>query len=67
MEDLRIGSLGFDDSPGDQTKDRSKKRSKPRHFEPQEELTDQVSLSSGSDTEEQPLGYSPPSPGEEPK
>jgi hypothetical protein len=66
MEELRIGSLGFDDSLGDQTKDGSKKRSKPRHFEAQEELTDQVSLSSAGDTEEQ-LGYSPPSPDEEPE
>jgi hypothetical protein len=44
MDDMRIGSLGFVASLFGQTKDGSKKRSRQRHVEPQEEPTDQVTL-----------------------
>jgi len=67
MDDFRIDSLGFDESLYGQTQDGSKKRPKQRHVEPEEELTDQVTLSSGGDTEEQPSGYLPASSDEEPK
>jgi hypothetical protein len=65
VDDFRIDSLGFDNSPYGQGQDESKKRPKPKHVEPQEEATDQVTLSSAD--EEQPLGYSPASRDEEPK
>jgi hypothetical protein len=67
MDEFRIGSLGFGDSPFGQTKEGSKKRSKQNHVEPQEEPEDQVMLSSPGDTAEPPLGYLPGSPGEETK
>jgi hypothetical protein len=65
MDDFRIDSLGFGDSLSGQTQDGSKKRSKQRHVEPEEELADQVTLSSASDTEEQPSGYLPATSDEE--
>jgi hypothetical protein len=67
MDDSRIDSLSFDDSLHGQTQDGSKKRSKQGRIESQEELTDQVVLSSGGDTEEEPLGYFPNSSDAEPK
>lgn len=67
MEDFRIGAFGFDESLPDPAKDGSKKRSRPRRSEPQEELADEVTLSSPGDTDEQPSGYSPAWPQEEPK
>jgi hypothetical protein len=67
VDDFRIGSLGYGDWHAGQEKDGSKKRSRPRHLETQEEPTDEVTLSSAGDGEEQPPGYLPASPGEEPK
>jgi len=67
MDDFRIDSPAFDDSLYRQRQDESRKRSKPRRVEPQDEPTDEVTLSSGGDKEEQPLGYLPSSSGEEPK
>jgi hypothetical protein len=67
MDDFRIDSLGFDGSLSGQTQDGSKKRSKQTHIEPQEEPTDEVTLSSAEDIEEQPPGYLPDSYSEEPK
>jgi hypothetical protein len=67
MGDFRISSIDFVDSHSDRARDGSKKRSKRTHVEPQEELTDQVALSSAGDTEEQEPGYLPASSDEEPK
>jgi hypothetical protein len=67
MDEFRISSLGFDDAYSDQTNDGSKKRFRHKHAEPQEDVTDQVTLSSGGDTGEEPLSYLPPSSGEEPE
>jgi hypothetical protein len=64
MDDFRIGSLRFFDSQLRQTKNESKKRRQP-HVGPQEELTDQVMLSSAGETEEQPPCYLPASSHEE--
>jgi hypothetical protein len=67
MGDFRIGSPGFMDSHSDQWEDGSKKRSKRRHVEPQEDQADQVTLSSDGDPGEPPPGYFPASSDEEPK
>jgi hypothetical protein len=67
MDDFRIDTTGFDDSLYGQSQDGSKKRSRQRHVEPEEEPTDQVTLSSAGDTEEPPSGYLPNSSDEEPK
>lgn len=64
IDDLRIDNLGFDDSLYGQAQDGSKKRPKQRHAESQEEPTDQVTLSSAGETEEQPPGYLPAASGE---
>jgi len=61
MDDLRIGPIDFFDSRSGLTKDGAKKRSRTTHAEPEEEPIDQVTLSSADETEERPLGYSPPS------
>jgi hypothetical protein len=65
MDDFRIGSLGFGESHAGQANDGSKKRSSPRNFDPQEEPTDQVLLSSSDDIEEKPVGYLPTPPADE--
>jgi hypothetical protein len=67
MDDFRIDSFGFSDPLSGQTQDGSKRRPKQRHVEPEEELTDQVTLSSDGDTEEPPSGYSPASSDQESK
>jgi len=67
MGDFRIGPVGAVDSFSGQTKDGSKKRPRQGHVEPQEEPTDQVTLSSGSEAEEEPSGYIPASSDEESK
>ena len=67
MDDLRISSLDFIDPHSGQANDGSKKRSRQRPVEPEEELTDQVTLSSAGETEEQFPAYSPASPDPEPK
>jgi hypothetical protein len=70
MDDLRIGSLGLVDSFYGQTKEGSKKRSRQKYADPQaaqEELADQVTLSSAGEPEEPPAGYFPVSLDEEPK
>jgi hypothetical protein len=65
MDDLRIGPIDFFDSRSGLTRDGSKKRARQQQPEPEVEPIDQVTLSSAADTEEQALGYSPPSPDEE--
>jgi hypothetical protein len=65
MDDFRIDSLGFRDSPFGQTQDGSKRRPKQGQGEPEEEATDQVTLSSADDSEEQASGYFPASSDEE--
>jgi hypothetical protein len=67
MDEFRIGSLGFVDSHTDQRKDGSKKRPRHKDAEPQEDPTDQVTLSSAGDAEEPPSGYLPASPDQPPK
>jgi hypothetical protein len=62
MDDLRVDSLSFGDSLPSRTQDESKRRSKPKQVEPEE---DQVTLSSASETGDQPSGYSPASSDEE--
>lgn len=52
MGDFRIGPLGAVDSFSGQTKDGSKKRL--RRVEPEEEPTDQVTLSSAVEAEDEP-------------
>jgi hypothetical protein len=63
MDDLRVTPLGFFDSHPGQTKDRSKRRSGQDCAEPQEQedVADQVILSSATEYEEQPPCYSPAS------
>jgi hypothetical protein len=61
MDDLRIGPIDFFDSRSGLTKDGAKKRPRTTHAEPEEEPIDQVTLSSTGETDEQPLGYAPPS------
>ena len=62
MGDLRIDSFGLPDSQAGQPKDGSKKRSRERHTEPPEEPIDEVTLSSASEPDAEPLGYKPPKP-----
>jgi hypothetical protein len=59
MGDFRIGSLGPVDAFPGQTKDGPKKRPRQGHIEPEEEPTDQVTLSSGGEAEEEADGYLP--------
>jgi len=67
MGDFRIGSPGAVDSFSGQTKDGSKKRSRQTRVEPQEEPTDQVTLSSAGEADEEPPGYFPGSSDEGPE
>lgn len=71
MDDFRIGAPGFVDWQTGRTNDGSKKRARQRQAEPQEDLTDQVSLSSTDEPADDenadlPPGYSPASSDEEP-
>ena len=59
MDDLRIGFLGPVELPSGHAKEDPKKRPRPKHVEPQDEPTDQVTLHSTGETEEPPPGYSP--------
>jgi hypothetical protein len=67
MDEFRIGSTGFVDSHSDQTRDGSKKRSRQRQVDSQEEPIDEVTLSLDADNEEESPGYSPGSPDQEPE
>ena len=60
MDDLRVDSLSFGDSLPSRTQDESKRRSKKKQVEPEE---DQVTLSSAGETGDQPSGYAPASSG----